>query len=113
MCAIGRSVVEAGLVVGSGGNLSARLPGGDTCWVTGTSAWLDRLTSKNFVEVRLDDGAVVSSDRVPRTEMVPSLAIAPSPVTEPGPAACRAVPSLSVRGSRPETCSCDARRTAG
>jgi L-fuculose-phosphate aldolase len=40
---IGRTVVRAGLVVGSGGNLSARDPGSDTVRVTATGAWLDRL----------------------------------------------------------------------
>jgi L-fuculose-phosphate aldolase len=40
---IGATVVRAGLVVGSGGNLSARDPGSDTVRVTAAGAWLDRL----------------------------------------------------------------------
>lgn len=54
---VGREVVRAGLVVGSGGNLSARTPGGDSCWVTATGAWLDRLDRSSFVPVRISDGA--------------------------------------------------------
>ncbi len=48
-------------MVGSGGNLSARLPGADTCWVTGAGTWLDRLSRASFVRVRLSDGATVPS----------------------------------------------------
>ena len=56
MCSLGRDAVAAGLVVASGGNLSARLPGADTFWVTAAGTWLDRLSPADFVEVRLDDG---------------------------------------------------------
>ena len=55
---LGRAVVQAGLVVGSGGNLSARTPSGDECWVTATGTWLDRLTQSSFVRVRISDGSV-------------------------------------------------------
>jgi L-fuculose-phosphate aldolase len=55
----GYCVVSAGLVVGSGGNLSARVPGADTIWVTGAGTWLDRLNRPDFTEVRLADGSVV------------------------------------------------------
>ena len=67
----GRSVVSAGLVVGSGGNLSARVPGADTIWVTGAGTWLDRLDGSDFCEVRLDDGAVVvgGGTNPPTTEL--------------------------------------------
>ena len=41
MCAVGRAAVAAGLAVGSGGNISAREPGGDTCWITAAGTWLD------------------------------------------------------------------------
>lgn len=53
---VGYDVVRAGLVVGSGGNLSARLPGGDECWVTASGTWLDRLDPASFVRVRIADG---------------------------------------------------------
>ena len=61
MCVAGRAAVAAGLAVGSGGNLSARLPGGRTCWVTRAGTWLDRLTPADFVEVAIPDGAVVAA----------------------------------------------------
>jgi L-fuculose-phosphate aldolase len=47
------------LVVGSGGNLSARLPGTDECWVTASGSWLDRLTTADFVRVRITDGTAL------------------------------------------------------
>lgn len=56
---LGRSAVAAGLVVGSGGNLSARASGADECWVTGSGTWLDGLYPSAFVRVRISDGAVV------------------------------------------------------
>jgi L-fuculose-phosphate aldolase len=62
MSAVGRAAVAAGLVVASGGNLSARLPGADTCWVTRTGTWLDALTPADFVEVAIADGRVVGVD---------------------------------------------------
>ena len=67
--ALGHAVVAAGLVVGSGGNLSARVPGGESCWVTGAGTWLDRLEPNDFVEVRLDDAAAVSGGTAPSTEL--------------------------------------------
>jgi L-fuculose-phosphate aldolase len=66
----GYSVVSAGLVVGSGGNLSARVPDADTCWVTGAGTWLDRLDRPDFAQVRLDDGSVVGDGTAsPSTEL--------------------------------------------
>jgi ribulose-5-phosphate 4-epimerase/fuculose-1-phosphate aldolase len=56
---VGAAVVRAGLVVGSGGNLSARLPGSDACWVTGAGTWLDRLARPSFVPVRISDGRIL------------------------------------------------------
>jgi ribulose-5-phosphate 4-epimerase/fuculose-1-phosphate aldolase len=72
MVAIGRSAVQAGLVVGSGGNLSARLPGATTCWVTNAGTWLDRLTAKDFAEVDIADGRVLQG--TPSTEVALHLA---------------------------------------
>ena len=54
---VGYDVVQAGLVVGSGGNLSARIPDEDACWVTASGAWLDRLSRTTFTTVRISDGA--------------------------------------------------------
>ena len=64
----GRRAVAAGLVVGSGGNLSARLPGGDTAVVTATGGWLDELTAADFALVRIADGAVVGGNPRPSVE---------------------------------------------
>ena len=61
---VGYDVVQSGLAVGSGGNLSAREPGADTCWVTAAGTWLDRLSRSGFVSVGVADGE-------------------PAPVTEP------------------------------
>jgi len=44
----GRAAVEGGLVVGSGGNLSAREPGSSEFIVTNRGEWLDRLDSPSF-----------------------------------------------------------------
>jgi len=52
-------VVGAGLVVGSGGNLSARRPGGEECWVTARGTWLDRLDRQHFARVRIASAEVV------------------------------------------------------
>ena len=62
--------MRAGLVVGSGGNLSAREPGADQCWVTGSGTWLDRLDRADFARVRIADGAPVSRPApVPTSEL--------------------------------------------
>jgi ribulose-5-phosphate 4-epimerase/fuculose-1-phosphate aldolase len=62
---VGRDVVRAGLVVGSGGNLSAREPGADVCWVTAAGTWLDRLERTSFVKVAIADGSVVPGGSAP------------------------------------------------
>ena len=53
---LGRKAVGRGLVLGSGGNLSARLPGADECVVTASGTWLDDLTADDFSVVALDGG---------------------------------------------------------
>ena len=58
---VGSAVVQAGLVVGSGGNLSARVPGTDECWVTAAGTWLDRLNRPSFVRVRISDGVLMDA----------------------------------------------------
>ncbi|WP_326550549.1 class II aldolase/adducin family protein [Micromonospora sp. NBC_01813] len=77
---LGRDVVRAGLVVGSGGNLSARLPDGDDCWVTGSGTWLDRLDRASFVRVRIADGCPLpggpSPDPEPAGAGLPDLGLA-------------------------------------
>lgn len=65
---VGHDVATAGLVVASGGNLSAREPGGDTCWVTSAGTWLDRLARPSFAHVRIRDGATLEGAR-PTSEL--------------------------------------------
>ena len=74
---VGYDVVQAGLVCGSGGNLSARIPGEDVCWVTAGGAWLDRLSRTTFAPVRIADGspAVVGTLPPPRIEPTSELAL--------------------------------------
>jgi L-fuculose-phosphate aldolase len=55
---VGRAAVGRGLVVASGGNLSARFPDRNAFLVTGTGTWLDRLETRDFALVDLD-GAVI------------------------------------------------------
>jgi L-fuculose-phosphate aldolase len=65
----GRTLVRAGLVLASGGNLSAREPGGAVAAVTARGTWLDRLVPADFALVRLADGAVVGGHADPSTEL--------------------------------------------
>jgi L-fuculose-phosphate aldolase len=65
----GRGLVSAGLVLASGGNLSAREPGGAVAVVTARGSWLDRLTPADFALVRIEDGAVVGGSADPSTEL--------------------------------------------
>jgi ribulose-5-phosphate 4-epimerase/fuculose-1-phosphate aldolase len=51
---VGRVVSRAGLVVGSGGNLSAREPGSGEFWITAAGTFLDRLDRDDFVPVPID-----------------------------------------------------------
>jgi ribulose-5-phosphate 4-epimerase/fuculose-1-phosphate aldolase len=73
---LGHAVVQAGLVVGSGGNLSARAPDADECWVTAAGTWLDRLDRGSFVRIRISDGAALDSDAkaAPSSELALHLA---------------------------------------
>jgi L-fuculose-phosphate aldolase len=77
---LGREVVRSGLVVGSGGNLSARLPDGDSCWVTGAGSWLDRLDRGCFARVAIaapGTGApTAGADRASAREPAPSSEVA-------------------------------------
>ncbi|GGM10527.1 class II aldolase/adducin family protein [Dactylosporangium sucinum] len=66
---LGHAVVQAGLVVGSGGNLSARAPYADECWVTAAGTWLDRLDRGSFVRVRITDGAALDNGAAPSSEL--------------------------------------------
>ena len=63
----GYDVVHAGLVCGSGGNLSARLPGAPEFAVTAAGTWLERLVPADFSVLDLD-GTVVGGAERPSTE---------------------------------------------
>jgi L-fuculose-phosphate aldolase len=67
---VGREAVRAGLVIGSGGNLSARDPGAEACWVTASGTWLDRLDRRSFSLVRIADGAVLDGNPKPSSEVL-------------------------------------------
>ncbi len=74
LAVVGRKAVAAGLVIGSGGNLSARLPGADECVVTASGTWLDELTPADFSVVGLADGARRDGSATPSSEVALHLA---------------------------------------
>jgi L-fuculose-phosphate aldolase len=63
----GRDAVARGLVVASGGNLSARMPESDAFVVTGAGTWFDRLRPEDFSVLDLD-GTVVGGNLRPSSE---------------------------------------------
>ena len=73
---VGYDVVQAGLVCGSGGNLSARIPDEDACWVSGSGAWLDRLSRTSFTTVRISDGGPASVGAIPAPRIEPTSEVA-------------------------------------
>lgn len=64
----GQRAVSAGLVIGSGGNLSARDPATDHIVVTASGTWLDALEPDGFSIVTLD-GAVLDGNPHPTSEL--------------------------------------------
>lgn len=62
----GRGVVDRGLTLASGGNLSARVDE-DTFVVTGSGTWLDRLTPDDFTVMSLA-GDVIAGNPTPSSE---------------------------------------------
>jgi ribulose-5-phosphate 4-epimerase/fuculose-1-phosphate aldolase len=73
---VGYDVVQAGLVCGSGGNLSARIPDEDAIWVTAAGSWLDRLSRTTFAAVRVTDGVRATIGRVPAPPTEPTSELA-------------------------------------
>jgi ribulose-5-phosphate 4-epimerase/fuculose-1-phosphate aldolase len=73
---VGYDVVQAGLVVGSGGNLSARIPDEDAIWVTASGSWLDRLSRNTFTAVRIEDGEPATIGTLPPPRLEPTSEIA-------------------------------------
>jgi L-fuculose-phosphate aldolase len=69
LAAYGRRAVASGLVIGSGGNLSAREPGADVVWVTAAGTWLDELGPGDFSLVGVEDGQVREGSPRPSTEV--------------------------------------------
>jgi len=59
---VGRTAVERGLVLASGGNLSARV-GTDHFVVTGAGTWLDRLTPDQFAIMSVDGDRVGGAEK--------------------------------------------------
>lgn len=72
----GYDVVQAGLVCGSGGNLSARIPDEDAIWVTASGTWLDRLSRSTFTAIRVSDGSPATIGSVPPPRLEPTSEIA-------------------------------------
>lgn len=70
----GRRAVAAGLVIGSGGNLSARAPGSDECVITSSGSWLDALDPDALSVVGIADGQVRGGHPVPSSEVALHLA---------------------------------------
>lgn len=60
---VGRMAVDRGLVLASGGNLSARLPDDRTFVVTSSGAWLDRLSPADFSILGVDGTAIGGADK--------------------------------------------------
>ena len=73
---VGYDVVRAGLVCGSGGNLSARIPDEDACWVTASGSWLDRLNRPSFTPVRISDGSPATIGTLPVAHAGPTSELA-------------------------------------
>ena len=74
LVAIGRRLVERGLVSGSFGNASVRLPGSDHVLVTPSGLPYEHMHADDIVVVRLD-GTVVEGSRKPTSEAPMHLAV--------------------------------------
>ena len=73
---VGFDVVQAGLVAGSGGNLSARIPDEDALWITASGSWLGRLSRNTFAAVRISDGSPATVGSTPPPPIEPTSEIA-------------------------------------
>lgn len=63
----GKQATANRLVIGSGGNLSARVPGSDTFLITASGTWLDTLKDEDFSLLSLA-GDVVGGHATPSSE---------------------------------------------
>lgn len=66
LSAVGADAVRRGLVLATGGNLSARVDA-DTFVVTASGTWLDELTEESFTLMHLD-GTILGGNPVPSSE---------------------------------------------
>lgn len=73
---VGFDVVQSGLVTGSGGNLSARIPDEDAIWVTASGSWLGRLSRTTFVPVTISDGSPATIGNMPPPRLEPTSELA-------------------------------------
>jgi ribulose-5-phosphate 4-epimerase/fuculose-1-phosphate aldolase len=73
---VGYDVVQAGLVCGSGGNVSARIPDEDAIWVTAAGSWLDRLSRTTFTPIRISDGDFTTIGTIPSPRIEPTSELA-------------------------------------
>ncbi|MHB8890456.1 MAG: class II aldolase/adducin family protein [Candidatus Limnocylindrales bacterium] len=64
---VGRDAVGRGLVLASGGNLSARIPDRDAYVLTAAGTWLDRLVPDDFTVMDMD-GHVIGGSPKPSSE---------------------------------------------
>lgn len=65
---VGAEAVRTGLVIGSGGNLSARMAGSDQCWITAAGSWLDRLEPTEFSLISIPEGRFRDGHPQPSSE---------------------------------------------
>jgi ribulose-5-phosphate 4-epimerase/fuculose-1-phosphate aldolase len=73
---VGFDVVQSGLVTGSGGNLSARIPDEDAIWVTASGSWLGRLSRTTFAPVHISDGSPATIGNMPPPRLEPTSELA-------------------------------------
>jgi ribulose-5-phosphate 4-epimerase/fuculose-1-phosphate aldolase len=73
---VGFDVVQSGLVTGSGGNLSARVPDEDAAWITAAGSWLGRLSRTTFVPVHISDGSAATIGGLPPPRIEPTSELA-------------------------------------
>lgn len=68
LACVGADAVRTGLVVGSGGNLSAHAPGSDQCGITAAGSWLNRLTPIDFSLIDIAGGRLRGGHPHPSSE---------------------------------------------
>lgn len=67
LAGVGRDAVMSGLALASGGNLSVRLPDGESFVVTASGTWLDHLTPDDFSVISMS-GEVLGGNPRPSSE---------------------------------------------